>query len=50
MLLFNGKGVAHFKKRGTGVAEDTESVDERFTKWTVLNCFLSSGRRGAYSF
>ena len=23
MLWFDGKGVAHFKKRGTGVAEDT---------------------------
>ena len=23
MLWFNGKGIANFKKRGTGVAEDT---------------------------
>ena len=23
MLWFNGQGVAHFKKRGAGVAEDT---------------------------
>ena len=23
---------------------------ERFTKWTDLNCFLSSDRRGAYLF
>ena len=23
MLCFNGKGVAHVKKRGTGVADDT---------------------------
>ena len=23
MLWFNGKGVAHFTKRGTGVADDT---------------------------
>ena len=27
-----------------------KALGERFTKWTDFNCFLSSGRRGAYLF
>ena len=27
MLMVDGKGIAHCKKRGTGVAEDTESAN-----------------------
>ena len=27
-----------------------KALMERFTKWTDLNCFLSSDRRGAYLF
>ena len=44
MLWFDGKGVAHFKKSRTGVAK---VLMERLTKWTGINCFFSSDRRGA---
>ena len=46
--MVNGKGVAHFKKRGTGVAEDTKGADGETYKVDRFKLFLSSDWRGAY--
>ena len=43
MLWFNGKGVAHFKKRGTELLKIPKSPMERFTKWKDLIYFFEFG-------
>ena len=43
MLWFHGKGVAHSTKRGTGVAEDTESADGEIFKVDRFELFFEFG-------
>ena len=43
MLWFNGKGVEHFKKSSTGVAEDTESADGEIYKVDRFELFFEFG-------
>ena len=38
------------RKEAQELLKIPKALKERFTKWTDLNCFLSSDRRGAYLF
>ena len=49
-MLLNGKGVSHFKEKVQELLKIPQVLVEGLTKWTEINCFLSSVRKATYLF